>query len=105
MNMEKVRVYSVAVMAFSQLHEKAPARGTYVESLPALIPAGSIGEAAELAKSFAFKQWPINETWYGHQASIEPVTKQFFEIALEAYSAGAVDLTESELPNVFQFDT
>lgn len=102
--MDQVRVYAVSVMAFSQLHPMAPRGGTYVEHRPALVPASSIEEAAESAREFAFEVWPISETWYGHQAAIQPVTKEFFDVALRAHEAGVIDQMTVEAAETFRFD-
>lgn len=101
---DQIRVYAVSIMAFSQLHENAPAGGTYVEHIPGLVPAHSIEDAADRAKEKAFERWPIDQTWYGHQAAIEPVTNAFFDVAIQAYKAGEIDSSDAEQPAIFQFD-
>jgi hypothetical protein len=105
MSETNVKIYAVSVLAMSQLHELAPRGGSYIEHRPALVPASSIDEAAEAAKEFAFQVWPVGDNWYGHQAAIQPVTKEFFDIALRARDAGAIDLMTDEPPDTFRFDT
>lgn len=92
-------------MAFSSLHDTSVAgESTYVEHLPALVPAASIKDAAENARAFALDRWKMNEGWYGHQAAIMPVTRDFYEAAFNAHRAGVVDMSdEGEQGETFQF--
>lgn len=98
-----MRAYAVSVMAFSQLHEKAPAGGTYVEHLPVFIAAEDIDEAADQAEAFALERWPISETWYGHNAAIEPVTEKFFERCFGEIPAD-IDVDPDERGQIFTYD-
>jgi hypothetical protein len=111
---EKLKIYSISVMAFKASQDVLElsfidngARGedvTHVEQLPAIVPAHSIKEAAEQAKVFAFNRWTVEDGWYGHQACILPVTKDFYEKAFVAHEAGVVDtLDESEPGECFSF--
>jgi hypothetical protein len=88
----KIKVYAVSVAAFAPFSDKStPGINTYVEHLPALIPADSIEEAAENIKAFALERWKLSEGWSGHQAAITSVTTAFFDAALNALEAGQID--------------
>jgi hypothetical protein len=95
---EKIKVYIVAMLAFSPLQDGTPGGGTYSESIPAIIPAASMDEAAEAAKKVALDRWKVSEGWYGHQANILPVTKAFYDAAFTAYDAGIVDIPDEDEP-------
>lgn len=101
----QLKVYAISLMAFSPLHDaSASGESTYVEHLPALVPAESIEEAAEAAKRQAFDRWKVTEGWYSHQAAVMPVTKAFFDAAFGAHRAGVVDIPEEDEPGqTFQF--
>jgi hypothetical protein len=102
---EKLKVYCIALIAFSHLHDADTGAGTYVENVPALVPADSIEEAAQAAREHAMTRWPPSQGWYGHQAAIEPVTAKFFEAAFRAHAAGVVEESaDTEAPEVFQFE-
>jgi len=92
-------------MAFSLLNDTtAPGESTYVEHIPALIPAESIQAAAEAAKKQALNRWKVEEGWHSHQAAIMPVTKDFYDAAFNAHRAGVVDVSdEIEQEQTFQF--
>jgi hypothetical protein len=110
---EKLKVYSVSVMAFMAIddalelsfisEDQTNGEITYIEHLPALIPASTIEEAAERAKEFALNKWQPGAGWYGHQAEILPVTKDFYEAAFRAYKAGVVDTLDDEEGKFFTF--
>lgn len=77
---------------------------TYTEHLPGIVPAYSMSEAAEQAKNFALERWKTSDGWYGHQACIMPVTKNFYELAFQAYNAGEIDtFDETEQGECFTF--
>lgn len=111
--MDKLKVYAISIMAFRQASDTLelsvisdiPSDGNIciVEQLPGLVPAESIEAAAESAKAEAFSKWQTSEAWYGHQAAIMPVTKQFFELALKALAAGAIDTITEEGERCFSF--
>jgi hypothetical protein len=104
---EKLRVYIVSVMAFSALNDTTvEGESTFVEHLPAIVPAASIEDAAENACAFAMERWKAVEGWYGHQAAIQPVTQTFYEAAFNAFDADVVELGnegKDEPGQVFQF--
>lgn len=111
---KKLKVYAVSVMAFMSTDDalslsfitEAMTDGeiTYIEQLPALIPAYSIDEASEQSKTFALGRWKVSEGWYGHQAAIMPVTKDFYEKAINCYNEGGVDMTDdTETGQCFNF--
>jgi hypothetical protein len=105
MNGKLFRIYFGSVMAFSMLHKNAPSGGTYTEHKPLILLAHSINEAAEKAKVFAFESWPIDETWYGHQAAIIAVSKEFYDNIFEADDLDLLDLSdEGETGDAFLFD-
>ncbi len=88
---KKLKLYSVSVLAFMPIddalelsfisEDQTDGEATYIEQLPALIPASTIEEAAERAKKIALNKWQPGAGWYGHQAAILPVTKDFYEAA------------------------
>ena len=110
---EKLRVYSISVMAFmsmddalelSLITEADTNETAYIEHVPGILPAQSIQQAAEAVKIFALERWKVSEGWYGHQACILPITKDFYEKAFEAYEAGLIDtFNEPEPGECFTF--
>jgi hypothetical protein len=111
---KKLKMYAVSVMAFKPNDDvlnlpfiNDPDESevvTLVHQLPALIPAYSMEEASEEARTFAFARWSESEGWYSHQAAITPVTNQFYEAAFLAYKAGVVDVSdETEEGQAFNF--
>lgn len=110
---QKLKVYVISVMAFMSTEDALElsfltgAEGdisTCIEQLPGIVPASSISEAAEQTKTFALDRWKPSEGWYGHQAAILPVTKNFYEAAFTAYKAGVVDtFDETEQGECFTF--
>jgi hypothetical protein len=102
--MEKLRVYAASIMAIRSTVNEADFQ---IDSLtmhqPALIPAESIHEAAKLCKVTAFQNWPKDQGWHSHQASISPVTEAFFEAAALAVRAGAIG-EDNERAQGFAFD-
>ncbi len=101
----KMKIYVVSIMAFSTLiNSERPEIGSFVEHIPALIPAASIEDAAEAAKNFALDKWKQSEGWSGHQAAVIKVTKKFYDAAFEADEADIVDTyDETEEERMFQF--
>lgn len=85
------------------INADAKTEQTWVEHLPALVPAASINAASEQVEVFAKDRWKLSEGWYGHQAVITPVTKEFFDLALDALEAGAIDEGDAETEQTFQF--
>jgi hypothetical protein len=100
-----MKVYAISVMAFSGVSDnEGNQTNTYVKHLPALQPAASIEQAADIAKNHALGRWKQSEGWYGHQAVIMPVPKSFYYATLDALKAGIVDESEDgEREQVFHF--
>ncbi len=107
MNNEKLKVYSISVMAMLPINDalelsviteaEAFDINTYIEHTAALIPAKSMEAAADQAKAFALDKWKPDAGWYSHQAVVLPVTKQFFILAFDALDSGVIDeLTDEE---------
>lgn len=100
--MEKLRVYTVSILAFKPRVEVLPdnrvREASTAYQLPGLIPAEHLDAAGEAALGKAFEEWPRSEGYYGHQAAVIPVTKQFFDLADEARKAGAIEDDVDEGP-------
>lgn len=105
-HLEKMKAYIISLIAFSDITDAGDTGlGTYVEHIPALVPAVSAKAAADSARAQALNKWPISEGWHGHQAAIMPVPKAFYEAAVKAMQAGIVDVDdESEQGAIFQFE-
>ena len=99
-----MKIYAISIMAMSQHHEIAPENGTAVMHIPALQPAESIEQAAEIAKAKAFELWPTKDMWYGHQAALVSVTDAFYSASKEAERVGVIEWGAPTEERVFQFD-
>ncbi|MFN6963958.1 MAG: hypothetical protein ACK4S4_09350 [Pyrinomonadaceae bacterium] len=104
MSEETIRLYSVAMMAFSAEHSAAADGGIYVEQLAALVPALSIADAAEMVKQCAFEKWPTVEGWHGHRAVISMPHRNFHTFAARAYVLGKIEMDPVDPETTFIFD-
>jgi hypothetical protein len=102
---KKLKVYVVSFMAIQPYYDMMGAGISFeVPHHPAIIPAYSAKEAAELTRAVALERWPLDEGWHSHQAAVLPVTKAFYEAARTALFAGVVDMEdEPEYGEIFKF--
>lgn len=104
----KLKVYAASILAFQFRADLRPdgrvLEGSLTMQKPALIPADSIEDAAKRAKEFAFREWPRNAGWYGHQAAIMPVTKEFIELAVHVTKLDQIDDHDEEPGQCFNFE-
>lgn len=92
-----MKIYAISILAFSPLHDAdTKTENTYVEQIPAIVPAESIAHAARNARDYAYQRWNPNDGWYGHQATVMSVTKEFYEAAGRALNDGLIDWTPDE---------
>ena len=103
-----MRIYAVALFAFSPLEDESVPDssdngssilgadlpfGLRTNVFPALVPAESIEVVIDMCRVRAFERWKPEKGWYGHRATILPVTKAFYEAAFKAYDAGTLDMS------------
>jgi len=60
--------------------------------------------AGEVARNQAYKFWPKEAGWYGHQAAITPVTDQF-KTTVKSMETWDLPITNDEESEVFIFDS
>lgn len=92
-----MKLYTVSILAFSSLHDAdSRSEGTYVEHIPALIPAESMEDLRRRVREYALDRWKVSEGWRDHQAAVMAVTEQFYQAANNALNAGILDWTPEE---------
>ena len=104
-----MRIYVVALFAFSPVEDESVPDssdngnsnlgadlpfGIRTSVLPALVPAESIEVVIDMCRARAFERWKPEEGWYGHRATILPVTEAFYEAAFKAHDAGVLDMSD-----------
>ena len=77
----------------------------WVETLPAIIPAQTMENAAEVVKNFSLKKWREKDGWHTHSAAIMPVTETFFNIVDAARKVDVLDFSADEPDQYFYFDS
>ncbi len=67
---------------------------TLVFSLPALIPAESMQEAAERCRQHCLERWKPEDGFHTWQAALMPVTEAFYDAAFQAHNDGILDMAD-----------
>jgi hypothetical protein len=68
----------------------------------AFIPAESIDDAAESARTYLFERWKLADGWHTHQTNIMVLGDKQIAAIREALAAGVIDVSE-ESPRTYNF--